>query len=212
MDHIAVAPSGVWVIDAKTHRGALEVRRSGGQFSPRVEKLFIGGRDRSGLVEGLAKQVAAVSDELARVGAPMIVRGALCFVGTELPWFGSSHLAEVPLVGRRGLGKLLAAPGDLTAQDPRGDRAVPARAVPARRALRADGRYGQQGDRGGPIVAPSGALRRCVHRSSAPAERSCMAPGDVRHLVAYLDWLERRAEGQLVDLAALSLDWPVRRE
>ncbi len=47
----------------------------------------------------------------------MIVRGALCFVGTELPWFGSSHLAEVPLVGRRGLGKLLAAPGDLTAQD-----------------------------------------------------------------------------------------------
>lgn len=117
VDHIVVAPSGVWVIDAKTHRGALEVRRSGGLFSPRVEKLFIGGRDRSGLVEGLAKQVAAVSDELARVGAPMIVRGALCFVGTELPWFGSSHLAEVPLVGRRGLGKLLAAPGDLTAQD-----------------------------------------------------------------------------------------------
>ena len=45
IDHLAVTPAGVWVIDAKTHRGALEVRRTGGLFSPRVATLYIGGRD-----------------------------------------------------------------------------------------------------------------------------------------------------------------------
>jgi hypothetical protein len=47
------------------------------------------------------------------VHADVPIRGALCFVGTELPWFGSSSMADVPLVGRRGLTKLLRAPGDL---------------------------------------------------------------------------------------------------
>lgn len=46
----------------------------------------------------------------------MAVRGALCFVGTELPWFGES-ISGVPLVGRRGLGKLLKQPGDLQPAD-----------------------------------------------------------------------------------------------
>lgn len=117
IDHIAVAASGVWVVDAKTHQGALEVRRSGGLFSPRVERLYIRGRDQTKLVEGLAGQVAAVATELTTVGADVPVRGALCFVGTELPWFGSSSIAGVPLVGRRGLAKLLRGPGDLAAPD-----------------------------------------------------------------------------------------------
>lgn len=117
IDHLAVAASGVWVIDAKTHHGSLEVRRSGGLFSPRVEKLYIRGRDQTRLVEGVLKQVAAVAAELANVGANVTVRGALCFVGTELPWFGSSSIDNVPLVGRRGLAKILKAPGDLAAED-----------------------------------------------------------------------------------------------
>jgi Nuclease-related domain len=41
IDHLAVTAAGVWVIDAKTHRGALEVRRLGGLFSPRIESLYI---------------------------------------------------------------------------------------------------------------------------------------------------------------------------
>jgi hypothetical protein len=117
VDHIAVAATGVWVVDAKTHQGALEVRRSGGLLSPRTERLFIGGRDRTKLVEGLAGQVAAVKAQLSTVGAAEVpVHGALCFVGTELPWFGD-RIAGVPLVGRRGLGKLLKRAGDLVAED-----------------------------------------------------------------------------------------------
>jgi hypothetical protein len=117
IDHVAVAASGVWVIDAKTHKGSLEVRRSGGLFGPRVEKLYIGGRDKCSLVVGLQEQVAAVRAALDSVDAGVPVRGALCFVGTELPWFGSSSVDGVPLVGRRGLTKLLKAAGELSAQD-----------------------------------------------------------------------------------------------
>ena len=116
IDHIAIAATGVWVVDAKTHKGALEVRRSGGFLSPRVEELYIGGRKRSSLLEGLQRQVDAVQAALASVQADVPVRGALCFVGTELPWFGTS-IRGVPLVGRRGLGKLLKRPGELGASD-----------------------------------------------------------------------------------------------
>lgn len=116
IDHLAVTATGVWVVDAKTHKGALEVRRSGGLFSPRVERLFIAGRDKSSLLEGLAHQVETVRTVLGGVGAEIPVRGALCFVGTELPWFGGS-IGDVPLVGRRGLAKLMKRAGDLAADD-----------------------------------------------------------------------------------------------
>ena len=112
IDHLVVAATGVWVVDAKTHHGALEVRRAGGLFSPRVEKLFIGGRDKTSLLAGLGKQVDAVRTVLQAVDADVPVRGALCFVGTELPWFGES-IAGVPLVGRRGLAKLMKQTGSL---------------------------------------------------------------------------------------------------
>lgn len=118
IDHLAVTPSGVWVIDAKTHQGSLEVRRNEGLFSPRVEALYINGRDQTRLVHGLVKQVDAVRRELSAVEASIAVHGALCFVGTELPWFGSSSsMAGVPLVGRRGLAKLLLRPGDVETAD-----------------------------------------------------------------------------------------------
>ena len=112
IDHLVVIPAGVWVVDAKTHQGALQVRRTGGLFSPRVETLFINGRDKSSLLDGLSKQVVVVGETLASVGADIPVRGALCFVGSELPWFGET-IGGVPLVGRRGLAKLMKQPGTL---------------------------------------------------------------------------------------------------
>jgi hypothetical protein len=60
--------------------------------------------------------VASVKRVLAEADAQLAVRGALCFVGTELPWSGES-IRGVPLVGRRGLNKLLRQPGDLTTED-----------------------------------------------------------------------------------------------
>lgn len=118
IDHLVVSPSGVWVIDAKQYLGALEVRRAGGLFSPRVEQLWIAGRNRTSLVDGIAGQVQAVRRELAAVGADSVpVQAAMCFVGTELPWFGSSSIAGVRLVGRRGLAKLVRQDGPVPDED-----------------------------------------------------------------------------------------------
>ena len=62
INHIAVTPSGVWVIDAKTHQGSLEVRRSGGLFSPRVETLYINGRDQTRLIRPTNRDRAAFNE------------------------------------------------------------------------------------------------------------------------------------------------------
>ncbi|WP_210479400.1 nuclease-related domain-containing protein [Naasia sp. SYSU D00948] len=112
IDHLVITPTGVWVIDAKTHRGKLEVRRSGGLFSPRVERLFINGRDRTGLIDGVRRQVDAVAAGLRGSGFDVNVRGALCFVGTELPLI-DQEIAGIAIRGRRGLLKLLRRPGPL---------------------------------------------------------------------------------------------------
>jgi hypothetical protein len=62
---------------------------------------------KTSLVAGLVTQMHAVRGAIPDVALP--VRGALCFVGTELPWFGSSSIQGVPLVGRKGLVRLLRA-------------------------------------------------------------------------------------------------------
>lgn len=77
IDHIAIAPSGVWVIDAKRYKGkrpALQV--DGGIIRPRVESLRIGGRDGTKLVNGVRKQVALMSSALNDSSIP--VHGVLC--------------------------------------------------------------------------------------------------------------------------------------
>lgn len=109
VDHLAVTASGVWVVDAKPHYGPLEVRRTGGILSPRVEQLFINGRDRTSLIEELQRNVTAV--EAVLLGHPDVpVRGVVCFVGDELPWV-TEEIAGIPLVVRTGLRTLLQAPG-----------------------------------------------------------------------------------------------------
>lgn len=112
VDHIVIVPSGVWVIDAKTHKGRLQVRRFGGLFSPRVAQLRINGRDQTKLVTGVQRQMEAVRVALYDVAPTTSVLGALCFYGTEMPWF-SEEIDGVPLRGRRGLMKLLTRPGPL---------------------------------------------------------------------------------------------------
>nr|WP_235523401.1 nuclease-related domain-containing protein [Cellulomonas sp. Root485] len=60
IDHIAVAPSGVYVIDAKRYAGRPTLRVEGGVIRPRTSRLVIGSRDGTKLVEGVHKQVGLV--------------------------------------------------------------------------------------------------------------------------------------------------------
>jgi hypothetical protein len=133
IDHIVVSAAGVWVVEAKTHRGTLRVRRSGGLFSPRVEELYVGGRKQTGLVDGLERQVESVRNVLADAGLSVPVRGALCFVGTDLPWIDET-IRRVPLLGPRGLARLVTGWNAASARLSGAPR--PCRRPPSRRAPR----------------------------------------------------------------------------
>lgn len=111
IDHLAVAPTGIWVIDTKRYRGKkVRVRRP--LFGE--PKLTIGGRDQSKLVAGLASQVELVSKAAARVAPEVAVHGAFCFVDADLPLLGTPTIAGFPVLGRRGLTRRLNADGPVS--------------------------------------------------------------------------------------------------
>jgi hypothetical protein len=81
IDHIFIAPTGVWVVDAKAYKGKVE-KREVGPIWRRENEVYVGGRNRSTLSHGVEKQVAAVTAALQ--GDPDLqetnVHGALCFL------------------------------------------------------------------------------------------------------------------------------------
>lgn len=92
IDHIAIGPTGVWVIDAKRYvnkRPALRVE--GGILRPRVESLRIGGRDGTKLVQGVQSQVERVT---AALGDAPAVTGVLCFLEADWPLIGGSFVVD----------------------------------------------------------------------------------------------------------------------
>jgi hypothetical protein len=77
IDHLAVAPAGVFVIDAKRYRGKVGAVDRGFQG----ERLFVNGRDRTKIVDGLDRQVKVVREALSDLGQGEVpVHGVLCFV------------------------------------------------------------------------------------------------------------------------------------
>ncbi|MBX3098687.1 MAG: NERD domain-containing protein [Salinibacterium sp.] len=90
IDHLVVNASGVWVIDAKRYAGKPERRVEGGLFRPRVQKLFIRGRDKTSLAEGVKWQVSKVREALPNV--PVV--GFLCFVDAEWGLLDASFLID----------------------------------------------------------------------------------------------------------------------
>ena len=77
IDHLAVAPTGVFVIDAKRYRGKVGAADRGFKG----ERLFVNGRDRTKIVDGLDRQVKVVRQALSDLGQDEVsVQGVLCFV------------------------------------------------------------------------------------------------------------------------------------
>jgi hypothetical protein len=118
IDHIAIGPAGVFVIDTKRYENAeIRVRRVGGLFTPRRDELLVRGRVKANLVESLRKQVEVVEmvlDEGALHDVP--VTGVLCFVDGLLPIFQKRlHVDDLVVTGRRGLTDVVAASGPLDA-------------------------------------------------------------------------------------------------
>jgi hypothetical protein len=105
IDHIAITRSGIWVIDAKRYKGRPELKIEGGILRPRVEKLLVGRRDCTKLVDGVLKQVGLVRDFVGDVP----VTGALCFVEADWPQVGGAFATRgVHVLWPKRLAKVLA--------------------------------------------------------------------------------------------------------
>lgn len=104
IDHVVVAASGVYVVDAKNYGGKVELRGS---------RLFIGNRNRTKLLDGMAKQVAAVRAAVEE-SAPVVP--VLCFVACDWPLLNRKGftVAGVRVLWPNRLADLLAQPGDLS--------------------------------------------------------------------------------------------------
>lgn len=112
IDHLAIAPTGVYVIDAKDITGKVRVSRP--LFG--AAELLVKGRNRSHLVDGLDRQVAAVRQALTDMGREDVpVRGVFCFTKADLPLFGSSPIRGHRLHNRRAVARKLNRRGPLDA-------------------------------------------------------------------------------------------------
>ncbi len=96
LNHLVVAPSGVWVVEAKDYDGRVERRDVGGWFKV-DERLYVGGKDRSHLVDGLDRHVIGVENLLAQAGLTSVpVHAALV-----LRQFGMGLVRQVVFDERR---------------------------------------------------------------------------------------------------------------
>jgi len=120
IDHLAIARSGVYVIDSKRYKGKIEVRkRSSGD-----SQLWIRGRNRTKLVDGLRWQTQAVQEALGSVAPRVHVQGCFCFLSPAghagrhgLPLWRTADINGYPLLYPHKVAKLLNQPGELgTAQ------------------------------------------------------------------------------------------------
>jgi hypothetical protein len=87
IDHLAVTPTGIYVIDAKKYKDRPSLKVEGGILRPRTEKLLVGTRDQTKLVDGVLKQVDVVR---AIVGDAIPVTGVLCFIEADWPLIGGA--------------------------------------------------------------------------------------------------------------------------
>ncbi len=115
IDHIVVSPNAVWVIDTKRYTGKINVVDKGGWFRSDL-RLVVAGHDRTKLASAVRGQLAHVARALrpSEYG-DVPVRGALCFVDAEFPFFYKGTAVDDVLIG---WGKIvrerMAEPGGIT--------------------------------------------------------------------------------------------------
>jgi hypothetical protein len=115
IDHVAVTPTGVWVIDAKKYKGRPRLEVEGGILRARTEKLLVGSRDCTKLVDGMLKQVQVVE---AAIGIHVPVHGVLCFVEADWPLIGGAfRIRGVEVMWPRKLYPKLHEPGPIDHAD-----------------------------------------------------------------------------------------------
>ncbi len=116
IDHVAITPTGLYVVDAKKYKGEIESRNMGGFFKP-DNRLYVRGRDRTKLVDGVLSQLDVVRAVMGSDLADLPMHAALCFVDGD---FGlvpvHFSINSVSVLGLRKLSKTLQSPGPVDAE------------------------------------------------------------------------------------------------
>lgn len=114
IDHIAIGPGGVTVIDSKNLTGKVRLRSTGGLLSPRTTTLRVRGSNQTRLVNGVERQAEAVRSLLHAASIQVDVRPALCMACPDgLPLLGRLELDGVLIAGPAAVAKLAARAGSL---------------------------------------------------------------------------------------------------
>jgi hypothetical protein len=115
IDHIAIGPSGVFVIDAKNYRGQVTTKTTGTFFKPGPDRLVVGRRDCTKLAEAMPRQVAAVERALVRLDPLPAIVPMLCFTDAEWGFFSKPFLIGGVWVGwPKAMATVVTRPGSLS--------------------------------------------------------------------------------------------------
>lgn len=113
IDLLAIAPSGVYVIDAKAARGAVRVAQP--LFG--AERLLVAGRNRAKFVSGLTRQLEAVREALQHAGhGDVEAQAVLCFTRARLPLLGAGKIDGHAVLRPQALTRKLRRSGPLSAE------------------------------------------------------------------------------------------------
>jgi len=111
IDILAIASSGVWIIDPKKYVGK-KVRANW-----RRTTFIINGRRHPKLSESMRKQIEVVTAGVLEGPVPTArVHAAYCFVGADLPW-RRLVVDGISALSQRGVVKALRQPGPLDADE-----------------------------------------------------------------------------------------------
>lgn len=115
IDHLAIASSGVWAIDAKKYSGQLKRINKRAWFRTNY-RVYVNGRDQTKLVPGLHRQASVVLDTLGDAEVP--VHQALCFVDAEWGLFSKPFQIDgVWITYSKHLAGIIAEPGPFSKDD-----------------------------------------------------------------------------------------------
>ena len=120
IDHIAVGPSGIYVIDAKYREtGRAQLRRPGSIFRPKPPQLWVGGRNCTKLVANMAKQVDVVKFVLPEELRPQ-VRAILALVNVDWGIFPTAfEIGEFLVAWPKEVARVVSRAGPLSAAEVR---------------------------------------------------------------------------------------------
>lgn len=104
IDHVVIAPAGIFVIDAKHYEGLIQIRDRG-NFIHSDQRLYVGRQDCSALADGLGWQVEAVMAVLLESGVDPLPPVTRCSASSTVSGRSFRLRARSEASGSKGRGR-----------------------------------------------------------------------------------------------------------